>query len=654
MALDLSESALNERIDALRTGWAGRQTLVRGRNRAFLRGYSPPFDIELGELDQWAQPSREEDKGHTRSSYNLIRAVVELWSALEMSEFPAIRWFERYLPTPAPASDPVENARRLEVYRASKLVGRQVATMREQALMGHVRRTKMPRHAFRAVTKKNIYGEAWIKTVPDLDRATFKVFSGIDPSTVYPVYSAFDEERLDAVLVSYRRSVQSVNAQYPGFLQVAKNGLSIEDAGFYYLPSADRVTDADRRFVWVEDYWVLDDEWSEEVTDGLPLTSRVVNCIRVNGRIIPEGPTEWPGWRAIPYVHWQLPNERDALGFSDAGTMLPIQASVNEFMSQQQDVIFGESRPKFKYRGDADRQISLNAEEVVSLDPEEDISQIDVHLDVFPTQVHGTQLMDILARTTGLPDAIWGRIVAAQNSGRALAQAWRSTAARMVPRTNANAYSLERLLGMWIDWMELYGWDNALELYGGNRDFELDFPNQEPRDYQEVTLNAINKLGAGIIDLQQAMEDTGERSPDEMMERVRADYMDTVIHPEKAQSYILLTRLKNQVAIEAQSAGLQLATAEAQLAQLRGAPPGGAPGPGPGVGAPGGTPDQQTGAANQARTQAAQQAAPQLAQGQNAPSGGPNPGNQTTFGTLVQNGAPAQNRIIQKGVIAGG
>ena len=78
---------------------------------------------------------------------------------------------------------------------------------------------------------------------------------------------------------------------------------------------------------------------------------------------------------------------------------------------------------KFKFRGDATRTIELREDEVVSLDSDEDIEQIQVRLDVFPTQVHGQQLLEVLSRATGLSDAVWGRITQAANSGRALAVA---------------------------------------------------------------------------------------------------------------------------------------------------------------------------------------------------------------------------------------
>jgi hypothetical protein len=339
------------------------------------------------------------------------------------------------------------------------------------------------------------------------------------------------------------------------------------------------------------------------------------------------------GWKSLPYFLFENENLRDSLGFSDAAGMLPFQDSTNRFMSQQQDVIHGEARPKFKYRGDANRTIVLSDDDVVSLDPDEDIEQIQVHLDVFPTQVHGQQLADLMSRATGLPDVVWGRITSAQNSGRALSTAWRAVAARLVPRTLSNDRTIKAWLGTWCDWMELYGWDSARDLYGGNRDFDLVFPNQEPRDFSEVTLDAINKFNSGLLDHKRAIEATGQASPDEVIEDVRADYLDTILHPEKAQGYLLLEKAKQDMAIQAQQAGMQQA---ALIQQMRGA-----------------STEQAAGAANQAQTQAAQQAAPTQSEGQNQSAPATQPGqnaNATQTGTLMQDGR-TMNRFITKGEI---
>ena len=637
--MDLSQEALDRRIESLRPAYSAYGARLRERNRVYLRAYSPPFDANVAEHDQWPERIKAGEAGHTRSSYNITRSVVDLWTALEGSVFPAVRWWEAFIPTPVPSLDENENARVQTVYRARKLVARQTATLREQELRKHIRRTRLPRHYYRAVRRKNLYGHSWLRCWPDPATRSFKVESDIDNSTVYPVWSSSDDSKLDAVVVAYRRSARQLDAQYPGILKLDDSGRYVDD-GSYYVPTAEYQTEVDRAFVWCEDYWILEETYD---SDGNVTDSRVGNLLRINGkaarhRII-------PGWKRVPYFYFENEDERDRLGFSDVASMLPIQDGFNRMLSQQQDVIFGESRPKFKYRGDADRTIDLRAEEVVSLDQDEDIDQIRVSLDVFPTQVHGTQLTQVMQRVTGLPAVAWGEIQAASNSGRALSTAWRATAARLAPRLDRIGQSLDELFGTWIDWMVLYGWDGADTLYGNDRDFEFDFPNQEPRDFTEVTLEAINRMNAGIIDLQGAMEATGEQSPDEMIERVRASYMDTVLHPEKAQSFLLLTRLRNQIEIEAQQAGIQAQAAQAQMAQMGANAPGNAPV----------TPEQQQAMAQSATQQQASTAAPALAAQQNQPAsvpgGPPGAGGSTRkVSTMVQDGS-AMNRIVDQGTM---
>jgi hypothetical protein len=641
--LDVSDSALKARIDALRTGFAGHHSKVMLRNRALLRAYSPDFADEIMEFDQWPDPFRQEDDQHARNSYNLTRAVVEIWSALEASKFPTVRWNRGFLPAPPPSTDPIEQSRRQEVDRAQRKVAQQLTTMREQILVRHLNRAKAARHFYNAVTRRNVFGLAWTKVWPDMARQTFRIASRIDPANVYPVWSRADDRRLDAVLVAYRATAQRINAQYPGTLSMSRDGLTLDQGSTYYEMTSTNRSDQDRAYVWVEDYWMLDDAWQEEQGDGgEPIRSRVINAVRVNGELVQK--VVYPGWRAVPYIPHVVDNLRDGLGFSDAGTMLPIQGGINRFLSQQEDVIFGESRPKFKYHGDSTRTIELREDEVVSLDVDEDIEQIAVRLDVFPTQIHGQQLLEVLSRSTGLSDAVWGRITQAANSGRALAVAWRAVASRMIPRTFSNDEALTSEIEMMLDWMELYEWDHAPELYQGNRDFELDFPNQEPRDFTEIVMTAISKLNAGLTDTVGAMEETGEQSPDEMLERVRADYMDAVLHPEKAQSQLLLQRLENQIQIEASQAGIEQATALAQLQSMGGG----------GGGNPGQTVDQAAGQAQDANNAQAARSAPNLGPGgqENAapPGVASNAGAQTKTGTLVQDGKTF-NRIIDSGTI---
>mgnify|MGYP000418236621 CR=1 FL=1 len=50
----------------------------------------------------------------------MVRAAVELWTSLEASDFPSIRWEESYIPVPAPSMQEQENVGRQQTYRANK------------------------------------------------------------------------------------------------------------------------------------------------------------------------------------------------------------------------------------------------------------------------------------------------------------------------------------------------------------------------------------------------------------------------------------------------------------------------------------------------------------------------------------------------------
>lgn len=641
MAISLDDKDLDERIDQLRTGYEGYHNSVLARNTKYLRLFSPAFSTRLGEHDQWSESILHSDVGKARNSFNITRSVVELWTALEAYPLPQLKWVEEFIPTAIPSLDPEEHQRRESTRRAQKLVARALATLREQALGRQHRLGRLEYHYYQSILRKNLFGHSWLQCLPDRRRRRFVYRSGFDPATVYPVWSTADSDELAAILVVTRRSARPLAEKYPDAIELEKDGFRIAEGSMYSPTVSD--LEGDGTWVWVEDLWILDRDWRQPVRDSdEPLESRVVNAMRVNGKIVQK--VEYPGWYSMPFIPFVNDNLRDRLGFSDAGIVAPIQDSFNKMLSLQQDVIQGEARPKWKYRseGGSGKDITLTDEGVIHLDSDEDIEQLKAVLDTFPTQVHGNQLMELLSRATGLNDSVFGRIVASANSGRALATAWRSVAARLVPRLQSDSRSLDLLATFELDVMELYDWDSARDLYNGNRDFAPEFPNQEPRDFMEVAAVAINKKNAGLTDTVAAMEEIGEKSPDEMLERVRADYTDVVLHPEKAQTYQLLAFQEQQMQLQAQQQGMEQARLVAELEAARNTPPGGAPG---------GNPGAANAAATQARTQAAQQEAPGAPPGTPQPAtqaGQPANGTSTQASTLVRNGQLVGNQILQK------
>jgi hypothetical protein len=219
----------------------------------------------------------------------------------------------------------------------------------------------------------------------------------------------------------------------------------------------------------------------------------------------------------------------------------------------------------------------------------------------------------------------------------------KALAARLLPRLADDSDFIDSLLGFMLDCMELYGWDGADQLYDGNRDFVIDFPNQDSRDQSEITLDAINRLHASLTDTSGAMILVGEESPDERMEAVRRELTDPIMHPEKIQQSLMNQRLQQQMAIEGASAQQQMQAAQAGAGQV----------------AQQATSQQQAQAqqaqAQQAQVQAQQQGQPTLGPQQNAPASQPGVPNQAQaqvpadkVSAMMQNGQ-VSNRIIVGG-----
>ncbi len=276
------------------------------------------------------------------------------------------------------------------------------------------------------------------------------------------------------------------------------------------------------------------------------------------------------------------------------------------------------SQPRFQLTGSVmgtDREMP-DPFMMISLSDTERIEQIMTRIDVFPTNYHVDQLMDLLSRVSGLPPITWGLINNAQTSGRALSASWKSTETRLSPKLMENENSIRRWDAIAIDYLRLYDWDDARSLFTNADgspfvDFTYDFPPMEPRDFQEVTMNAITKRDAGLIDSIQAARETGDDRAEDSIESVRAEWKDPVLHPDKVQSQKLL-----------EQAELQNEMTRQQMAAPQ-APPPGAPA------APGGPPGAEAGG---------------------SPPGGPPPGGGAapvlTSGTLMR-GGDVSNQLLQ-------
>jgi hypothetical protein len=493
----------------------------------------------------------------------------------------------------------------------------------------------------RAVRRKNLYGFSWMMVLPDAWRDAPRSVVLRNPTTVFPLWSTRDPDELDAVLSAQQESAVSANIKYGLGLRMEDGRVAFQqggDHGRYRDVDDSWHYDESRTKVWVESFW-----WAEREYDDLSgrVTDSTVHCAkRVCGKIVDH--RTYP-WRYLPFVYWQNEDERDEFGWSEISSVMDINDELNRRLSGESDVLSMYDNPRFQLLGAyGDRDdIELPAgNEIIALQDPERIEQILARIDVYPNQIHFQTLIDMLHRVTGLPPIVWGLIANAQTSGRALTASWKATEARLVPKLMSNRASIRRYSDIVIDYARLYDWNGGKRVWEDRKgvlfdDIRWTFPPMEPRDFQEVTMDAITRRDAGLTTTLMAMRDTGEENAEERLEEVEAEFRNPAIHPDRAQSQLLYLDARLQL-LERAQASQQQGTAPSPLSPatvqqaVGAAQQGGAPAAAP-PGAEGALPPTQAGAPGNA-------GAPVAA--------GPPPDETLTAGTLVR-GGDVSNQFLQ-------
>ena len=492
-----------------------------------------------------------------------------------------------------------------QFYAVLKKVESSRADARSWLLRQFHRQDRFPLKHFRACRRKNLYGFTWARVLPDLfnDRPTAHILK--NPTTVFPLWSDRDPDDIEAVLNVQQMSATLANVKY-GLGLKCENGIVTGLEGSRYRQVPDNWVNGDQTMVWVEDYWCVDRTFDQ----GRVASSDVLQITRICGKIVHR--QVYVGWRYVPFVAFQNADERDSYGWSDLAGVIDINDEMNRRISQEGDIIGMYASPRFQMLGSlsgSTREMPAPFE-LIGLEDTERIEQIMTRIDVFPTQMHFQFLQDLLHRVSGLPPIVWGLINNAQTSGRALTASWKATETRLAPKLMENENSLRRWDAIELDYLHTYDWYGASKLFHdryGRRfeDFTWDFPAMEPRDFQEVTLNAINKRDAGLQSTIDAMRETGDEAAEDTFEEVRAEWMDPVFHADKVQAQEMLKNARLQNLMQAQQLGITIPGTEgvptnpATVAQATGAaaqaaPAAGSPSAGPEGGPP--PPDQQGGA----------------------------------------------------------
>jgi Phage portal protein, SPP1 Gp6-like len=655
------DARLAGRIDDVRTAMEAEMEWVRRRAKIYLNWYSPPFNENLSIHDAWVtnvgntEPLTAENIGLTRANFPIARAVVDIWTSLEAANPPTVRAEAERLQAPPPMLDQNEALRYRLTYEAFKKLEGIKSEARSAILRQAMRLDSFPLKHYLAVRRKNLYGFSWVKVIPDMYEKRPRSHVLRNPTVVFPIWSTQEPDEIEQLMVAHQMSARLANAKYGLGLPMKDGAVILGQDSARYRDLNDRWYDSTRTMVWVEELWWIDRVFNDKFHE----TSSQVSCItRVAGQIIPESRRTYKGWRHIPFVMYQNTDERDSYGWSDIAGVIDINDEFNRRMSQEGDIIGNYAAPRFQLLNGVDgRDVEMPGPfEMIPLRDQERIEQILTRIDVFPGQSHFDRLTDLLHRVSGLPPIVWGLIANAQTSGRALTASWKATEARLSPKLMANEQALRRWESIMLNYFRLYNWRNTARLFLDRdgedfNDFRWEHPPMEPRDFQEVAMNAITRRDAGLTSTVKAMRETGDEAPEDTLEEVLAEFANPFLHPDKGQAKLIFDRttIENamMVAQLQQQGGQQpanMAEASAQQAQAVGPPP-------PPAGEPTAVPAQA--GAESTPLPPAQEGVPQPVEPAEAvgPAGGPPQepgGNMLTSGTLIRNGTVSNQYLETK------
>jgi len=546
-------------IDALRYEMESEMASIRERSLAYLRWYSPPFNERLGAHDAWNTPISPDDIGTSRTTITIPRAVVDIYASLEAAAAVRVRAEPERLPPMLPSVDQNEQQVRQTFYAWRRSVESWKSDLRSARMRQFLKRDDFDVKQFFAVRKKNLHGFAWTKMLPNLDRKVVESYVVRDPTNVYPMWSSRTPGELDAILCVQLVGARLANQRYGLGLEFERDGMTVMfapglDQGNYHDLN-DRYFDSTRKMVWVEELWWIDRDYDRMGKDG-PRTC-VYCVVRVAGK--PYKAYRYEGWRHIPFVYWENSDERDWIGWSDVANVMDIADEINRRYSQQGDTIGMYSSPRFQVLGTIPgRDISMPGPfQKIDLQDAERIEQILTRIDTYPTDRHFDMSMELLHRATGLPPIVWGLINNAQTSGRALSASWKATETRLSPKLMSNRMSVQRHCSIIQSLAAHYDWYNGRDLWRTNdedtfEDWRFEFPPMEPRDFMEVTQDAINKRDAGLITTIMAMRLTGDEAAEETLQEVLAERMNVLLQPTFVQQFLLAQRTQLDNAAYAQ------------------------------------------------------------------------------------------------------
>lgn len=575
-----AERELVARAESRRLALMGDNQALRQRYEEIMRWVNPPWDPLTERLDPRADETQTPERlGRPKIHADLANPVVDRWAVLQMGAPIIFRCKPPFVEAPVDNPDnPDETAKERRLYDIDRAIAQSLSSRVENQTNEWMEHANLHRTLLWAAWAKEAFGKAIIRTGWDLeDKAPYAELME-NPSQVYYGWNRrYGRRKLAWVCVVEEMAAQEANRRFnlglpmdhTGALDVA-TWTGTMDQG--ELDQRDEQSGANQQFLTVMEYHELTYEGD---------TTKALYAMIIAGRVV-EGPHVYP-WKNLPFrvlENQHIPTYQH--GRSGVEAFISLNSAYDDMLTRQHEVIEFESGPRFKGIGlknntDADMPGPF---EMIPLDVDEDVAQIPVGVDFFPSELHANQLMEATHRSTGLTPIAWGMSPNAQTSGRAMSAEWRAVELPMTGKLINMGPEIKGIFENWWDYAEAYH-EPARRLTSTQRGsglqvtsyrrFEVIWVPLDIRDKTEKTLDIIQRYQADLLDPETAIEESGYQNVDEIIAKIRSYMLDPVWNPLRRQQYLTLQQL--ELAIRQQM--LEVEQMEAAAGGAEAAPAGG-------------------------------------------------------------------------------
>lgn len=547
-----AERELVARAESRRLALMGDNQALRERYEEIMRWVNPPWDPLAGRLNPRAESVTTERLGELPIHVDLANPVVDRWAVLQMGAPIIFRCKPPFVESPVDNPDnPDETAKERRLYDIDRAIAQSLSTRVENQTNEWMEHANLHRTLLWAAWAKEAFGKAIIRTGWDSEEKAPYAELMENPSQVYYGWNRrYGRRKLAWVTVVEEMAAQEANRRFnlglpldhTGALDVATWTGTMDQGELDQRPEQNA---ANQQMLTVMEYHEL------VYRDG---TTKALYAMIIAGRIV-EGPYEYP-WKKLPFhvlENQHIPTYQH--GRSGVESFIGLNAAYDDLLTRQHEVIKFESGPRFKgvglkNQGDVDMPAPF---ELIPLDVDEDVAQIPVAVDFFPSELHANQLMEGTHRSTGLTPIAWGMSPNAQTSGRAMSAEWRAVELPMTGKLINMGPEIRGIFECWWDYAEAYH-EPARRLTSTQegsglkitkyRRFEVIWVPLDIRDKTEKTLDIIQRYQADLLDPETAIEESGYQNVDEIIAKIRSYMLDPVWNPLRRQQYLTLQQLE--------------------------------------------------------------------------------------------------------------